>query len=819
LDIIFIKTTSSGYGIDANGVRYLTLQKGHGGTVGAGTMKVALLNLGQSADWTPEGGYVPNNDAGDLGDFYQWGRVADGHQNTVWSKPTTGTSRANTIEPVGATPERTSATVAHSLLTYDANGQIPATETSYYGKFIKGYAYWGSFDDSLWGNSSVTGSALSSLDFGWTYPSNNPCPSGWRVPSLYNIGNLYRGSDTPTSDTSTPYDVSNAANNNTWEWRAGSNNSSPYAIGGVILTNAAGEKLFLPALGYRYYSDGALYDAGTYGRCWSSTYNHTSSMYELYFDSSRVTVGNTNTSKADGFSVRCVAEEEEEHNEDCSGVSAPEISSSSPFPACSVGESVTFTAAPAGDYKWQISSDNGGTWTDVSGTGASNNILFPTVGNYLVHASAAGCNEKVSNALQVQALTSINPLNMDALKIMTLNNVMYSYQYAKLVGYTASGTVLGYQWYMKFAGYNVQGGNIPSTPPAVNETDDIIVGATQSSYTFDPYSDAKYQGAGTYYFYCKAFGKNGSTDVVSSDVILVRVDDLYDASRSNLLITKAQWQIDSAATTSPYGPIYFIPVLYGSANASLKIAHANLGSAKTRDSGELGNLYQWARDEDGHERRQYNGRYSNWANLTDTTTFVSPRYLNTTVVYGQATGEAYGKFMYGSTDRWTLTEYISGWGIGNNGSTDPCTSCNSAWNIPSGGAETGDKTSDWVKLTIGTYGTPTWSNNTVSGRTNQNTVLYRYPWGSRYGTTTYGSMTIASVNAFDTGKNYVAILPASGVNSFGGGLINVGWYGFYWSSTYYNLSGAYNMRFNNNNVVNSEPYKAYGGSVRCATVF
>jgi uncharacterized protein (TIGR02145 family) len=317
LNIIFIKTTSSGYGIDANGVRYLTLQQGQGGTIKGGTMKVALLNLGQSADWTPEGGYVPNDDAGDLGDFYQWGRIADGHQNTVWSKSST---HANQITPYGATPANTSEVISYSTYTkpsYNSTThQVDAG--NYYGKFIYAgsantdgsydWYYDSGHDNNLWGNSTVTGTNLSSLTFAWTYSSNNPCPSGWRIPSRYNIGNLYRGSDSPTYDSSAPYDASNAANNNTWAWRAGSNSSSPYAIGGVIITNSTGEQLFLPASGYRLNSSGALSNAGAHGYYWSSTCGSNYLAYYMYFSSSYVHAGSGSNTKAFGFSARCVAE-------------------------------------------------------------------------------------------------------------------------------------------------------------------------------------------------------------------------------------------------------------------------------------------------------------------------------------------------------------------------------------------------------------------------------------------------------------------------------------------------------------------------------
>ncbi|MDR2684740.1 MAG: hypothetical protein LBB53_05100 [Prevotellaceae bacterium] len=503
---------------------------------------------------------------------------------------------------------------------------------------------------------------------------------------------------------------------------------------------------------------------------------------------------------------------------DCSNIAVPAITSS--FFACAVGSSVPFTAIPAGDYKWQISSDNGTTWTDASGTGSSNSIPFASAGNYLVRASAYGCNEKISNVLPVQALTNITNLTATALNIMTLNNVMYSYQYTKLATYAdpTSGTVLGYQWYMKFADYGEQGTEL-STKPALNETDDIIVGATQSSYTFDPYSDNKYQGAGTYYFYCKAFGKNGATDVVSSDVILVRVEDLYDASRSNLLITKEQWKEDSITNEVPGGQLYFIPVLYNSSNASLKIAHANLGSAHTRDAGELGNIYQWARNEDGHEYRQYNGKYDKWDKLNNSTnadgsvTFASPQH-SSQISSGQAAegSAAYGKFIYSSNPvNWTSTDYSS-WSAA--GTIDPCTFRSGSWRIPSGY----NSDSDWANLTGGAANSFSWTNNMISGKPDQNTVLYRYPWGSRYGGTNYGSMTVVSAISFDGDKKYAAILPASS-SRYGsnGALSDTGIYGHFWSSTRGNEYYAFGMAFYYDAVDagNSFASKDFGRCIRC----
>ncbi|MDR1542836.1 MAG: hypothetical protein LBS50_00200 [Prevotellaceae bacterium] len=505
---------------------------------------------------------------------------------------------------------------------------------------------------------------------------------------------------------------------------------------------------------------------------------------------------------------------------DCSNVPVPAITS--PLFACVVGENVPFTALHEGDYQWQTSNDNGTTWTDAEGTGSSNSIVFPSVGSYLVRATSYGCINKVSNTLLVEALNSeaVQVVQPPALKIMTLNNVMYSYQFAKLATYVATegGTVLGYQWYMKYDGYAEQGAAL-STKPARNEAADIIVGANQSSYTFDPYSDDKYAGAGTYYFYCKAFGKNST---VSVDSILVRVEDLYDASRDNMLITKAQWQTDSIAAegnnnTKADGHIYFIPVLYGTENASLKIAHANLGSTKTRDAGELGNLFQWARDEDGHERRQYEGRYSNWADLDDNTTFISPPYMGP-IADEQATvgSDAYGKFiLVEETDEsWRAVYYETDWGEEGNGSTDPCVFRNPSWRLPSNG---GEDFSDWLKLTIGTSISAPWPDNSISGRGAQNTVLYRYPWGSG---SLYGSTTVVSTVEFVSGKKYVAILPASGLRRSDSKAYLIGRSGFYWSGTHNGDAAAYNLSFNKTQISTGRKEKEafLGGQVNGACI-
>jgi hypothetical protein len=99
-----------------------------------------------------------------------------------------------------------------------------------------------------------------------------------------------------------------ATSGTTWTWRAG-NGTGSYAVGGAILEDKAnGVFVFLPASGYRHDSSGALYNIGTYGYYWSSTYISTCYSYRLTFNSGDVDAGSGNVSKAFGRSVRCAAE-------------------------------------------------------------------------------------------------------------------------------------------------------------------------------------------------------------------------------------------------------------------------------------------------------------------------------------------------------------------------------------------------------------------------------------------------------------------------------------------------------------------------------
>jgi len=171
------------------------------------------------------------NDSNAYGDLFQWGRLGDGHQTR-----TSGTTTTLSI-----------------------------TDTPVDSNFIYGmgspYDWRSPQNDNLWQGVSGT---------------NNPCPSGWRLP------------------TSAELDTERAS------WSQQNYNG------------AFASPLKLTAAGYRNYSDASLGNVGSYGGYWSSTVDRTFGIGER-ITSSDISIQVFN--RALGFSVRCLKDEIEE----CSG--------------------------------------------------------------------------------------------------------------------------------------------------------------------------------------------------------------------------------------------------------------------------------------------------------------------------------------------------------------------------------------------------------------------------------------------------------------------------------------------------------------------
>ena len=164
-----------------------------------------------------------STDADSYGDLYQWGRNTDGHQirtSTIVLGPVaSGAEGANFIK---------NATTPYDWLT------------------VQDVTRWGA-----------------------TKTANDPCPTGFRVP------------------TESELDAERVL---------------------FATNNAAGaftSELKLPVAGYRRYSTGVLTLVGSYGFYWSSTVSGTRARY-LYFDSSSASM-DINL-RAYGYSVRCIKE-------------------------------------------------------------------------------------------------------------------------------------------------------------------------------------------------------------------------------------------------------------------------------------------------------------------------------------------------------------------------------------------------------------------------------------------------------------------------------------------------------------------------------
>jgi uncharacterized protein (TIGR02145 family) len=179
-------------------------------------------NLGADPNKDPAD-YTGYDDPDAYGDLFQWGRLDDDHQNR--SSATT-TTLSSTDDP------------GHSNFIYSMD--IP-------------YDWRSPQNDNLW--QGVSG-------------INNPCPSGWRIP------------------TSTEWNTERSS------WSTQDHNGA-YA-----------SPLKLPAGGWRDHSDGLLNFVGQYGYYWSSTVMEPYYAHMLAFGD--VSASIYYTDRAHGFSVRCI---------------------------------------------------------------------------------------------------------------------------------------------------------------------------------------------------------------------------------------------------------------------------------------------------------------------------------------------------------------------------------------------------------------------------------------------------------------------------------------------------------------------------------
>ncbi|MGG1923632.1 FISUMP domain-containing protein [Chryseobacterium sp. NRRL B-14798] len=153
-----------------------------------------------------------------------------------------------------------------------------------------------------WGRKAVvaTASSTSGAISGWNpaYAGNNawsdssktvndPCPTGFRVPTRTQFQNLINNTT--------------ASNIGTWSTTTDATN-----FGAAKKFTGNGKTLTFPAAGFRSHTGGNLGSRGSTGRYWSSTQNTSDSAYSLNFYSSSVSVASS--VRAGGYSVRCITE-------------------------------------------------------------------------------------------------------------------------------------------------------------------------------------------------------------------------------------------------------------------------------------------------------------------------------------------------------------------------------------------------------------------------------------------------------------------------------------------------------------------------------
>jgi hypothetical protein len=296
-----------------------------GNSTGKKTLRFLTYNLGANPNMTvkEQMAYVstmtkPEEDITVFGGLFQWGRK-DAEHSLRCDKDDVPGSFIETPYPSADYDPSTS-----HVFVWGVNDWITPQKGDLWGN---GGGASGQEDTNYTGNQNV----------------NNPCPSGYRVPTEYEwalLGHDAGGSDNfwddylNTSDHSTssglgfipdgnpgivwvPVSEGNASTS----WKPGATcgyalytfgewdgAALGYKTGNDPLTDADAPEplLFLPAGGDRYYYDGGVRYTGIYGYYWSSVVYGPDS-YSMYFVSSNV-YADYNNSRALGMSVRCVSE-------------------------------------------------------------------------------------------------------------------------------------------------------------------------------------------------------------------------------------------------------------------------------------------------------------------------------------------------------------------------------------------------------------------------------------------------------------------------------------------------------------------------------
>jgi len=257
------------------------------------------------------------NERDTYGDLYQWGRIADGHENRN-AIPVGHAGDIDGTDNCVSWNTTTPPTYENGIMVsgeYSPKQQVTRGST-YYGHFIKTivdnnynwYVGTQSNADLLWRESDYpwndpcakvntsTGVVSSGNNTDWYPAAGGTVPnSGWRIPSQYEWAVLYRGGNANGSSAN--------AFANTWSWHQLAADTEG-AKGYELKPDGATTTLFLPANGLRFASNAQLAYAGQMGFYWSCSPSG-ATVYNLVFGMGAVITATVDT-RGNGFALRCI---------------------------------------------------------------------------------------------------------------------------------------------------------------------------------------------------------------------------------------------------------------------------------------------------------------------------------------------------------------------------------------------------------------------------------------------------------------------------------------------------------------------------------
>jgi uncharacterized protein (TIGR02145 family) len=255
----------------------ITASAGANGTITPSGDISALKGSSKTFTFAPNSGYVidkvlidgANNEAAVAAGSYTFSNVSANHTISVSFKAAGSGSNETGVLING---------VRWATRNVDAPGTFAATPESA-GMFYQWNRKigWSSTDPMVNSNGGTTWDYSTPDGTEWE-PANDPCPSGWRVPT---------------------YDEQVSLLNSGSSW------TTQNGVTGRVFGSGS-NTLFLPAAGYRDRYDGTLYSPGTLGLYRSSTQYDSSNAYYLGFGSDNADW--RSNARRYGFSVRCVQE-------------------------------------------------------------------------------------------------------------------------------------------------------------------------------------------------------------------------------------------------------------------------------------------------------------------------------------------------------------------------------------------------------------------------------------------------------------------------------------------------------------------------------